>query len=129
MTKTSSQLEKLTEAIEKLLNKEVAPVAPVLPIAPVAPVLPIVQQNSGDHDLLTKLDTKVDAIQTTVNKLSERDNEYLLKTDFTSHLKDHLILRDDVDKLKDITSRMWSYGIAALFVIGLIEFALRFIIK
>jgi|ERR1035437_6353151 hypothetical protein len=38
--------------------------------------------NSGDHDLLQRVDTKVDALIITVDKISTRDNLYVLKEDF-----------------------------------------------
>jgi len=78
MTKQDTQLEKLTNAIEKLIAN---PVAPVLPVAPVAPVLPLAQTNTGDHDLLTKLDTKVDQIQLDVTELKKQGTVYVTQTD------------------------------------------------
>jgi DNA repair photolyase len=67
-----AQLQKLTEAIEKLLNKQVAP---VLPVAPVAPVLPIIPNNYGDHELLQRLDEKVklgfEAVQESIKELKD----------------------------------------------------------
>lgn len=38
--------------------------------------------NSGDHDLLQRVDTKVDALKDAVEKLTSRDNLFVLKTDF-----------------------------------------------
>ena len=68
---TDAKIDALTELIGKLLAKEVAPVAPIAPIAPVAPVLPIVEQNSGDHDALTKLVVTVNVIDKKVDRLQE----------------------------------------------------------
>ena len=82
-----------------------------------------------DHNLLMRLDQKVDNIQTTVNKLTDRDSDYVLKNDFIEHLKDYSVLRTEVDNLKTVTTKIWSYGVAGIFMVALIEFALRFIIK
>ena len=64
MSKQDTQLEKLTNAIEKLIAN------------PVAPVLPLAQTNTSDHDLLTKLDTKVDQIQLDVTELKKQDTQH-----------------------------------------------------
>ena len=38
--------------------------------------------NSGDHDLLQRVDTKVDLLIKTVDSLSSRDNLFVLKDEF-----------------------------------------------
>lgn len=42
----------------------------------------LVLNNAGDHDLLQRVDQKVDALIVTVDKISEKDNLYVLKDEF-----------------------------------------------
>jgi hypothetical protein len=58
MAKT--KIDCLLEAVEKLINNPIAPIAPVAPVLPIAPLPPV---NNLDHDLLQRLDTKVDALK------------------------------------------------------------------
>jgi hypothetical protein len=72
MKKTiDDKINALTALMEKMLLREVAPVAPVAPVLPVAPIAPIVEQNSGDHDAITKLVVTVGVIDTKVDHLQE----------------------------------------------------------
>jgi hypothetical protein len=68
---TNEKIDALTNAIEKLISRPVAPILPVAPIAPIAPILPIEPVNSGDHDAITKLVVTVGVIDTKVDKLQE----------------------------------------------------------
>ena len=97
-SKLESRIDGLTAAIEKLLNREVAPIAP---IAPVAPVLPIVEHNSGDHDLLITLDTKVDALKDDIRNINDGT---------TKTLNDHEI------RLRYLESWVWK-AIGAMAVL------------
>ena len=70
MKNTNEKIDALTNLVEKLIAKEIAPVAPIAPIAPVAPILPITPAYPGDHDNITTLvvtvgniEKKVDALQ------------------------------------------------------------------
>jgi hypothetical protein len=47
----------------------------------------LVPTNPLDHDLLTKLDTKVDQIQADVTVLKNLSNVYVTRTDWVEHLK------------------------------------------
>ena len=42
----------------------------------------VATQNSGDHDLLQRVDTKVDGLKEAVDKLFSRDEDYVMKEDF-----------------------------------------------
>ena len=64
----NKKLEELTRLVQHLVDN---PVLPVKEVAPVAPVLPIVPTNSNDHDLLQRLDEKVDSIILQIDKLSD----------------------------------------------------------
>ncbi len=92
------KLEELTNAISNIA----APVAPIAPIAPVAPVLPLAPINNGDHDLLQRIDTKLERVIADVQKLNDnysnridkletgkvdKDVAEKVKTDFESRLR------------------------------------------
>ena len=142
-----SQLTLLTEAIEKLINNPVAPVAPVLPIAPVAPVLPIVQPNSGDHDLLTsfrseslvEFRTIKEAIKELTDGTSKRiadlemdklnckeSYQSLYKASVDKAIED---LQADVKSQGTAVTRLWAYGTALIFVVGIVEFFISNFVK
>lgn len=63
--KLENRIDALITAVEKIASHQAAPIAPIAPIAPLAPV------HSGDHDLLTRLDTKVDALKEDIKVLND----------------------------------------------------------
>jgi hypothetical protein len=130
MSKTDLKLDNLTKAIEKLIAKEVAPIAPIAPIAPVAPVLPI---HTGDHDLLTKLDTKVDQIQLDVNELKKQNSIYVTTTDQAEVVRIQRIHDDEIKSLESfrdtLTGKMWGIGIMAGFGAGVLTLIGQYIVS
>jgi len=79
-----NKIDALTRVIEKLVNNPIAPIAPVAPVAPVLPLIPI---NAGDHDLLTKLDAKVDQIQSDVTELKKQGSIYVTQSEHAELIK------------------------------------------
>jgi len=120
------RLETLTAAVQKLISTSVAPVAPV---APIAPVLPVVQPYSGDHDLLTKLDTKVDAMQITLDKITSGLDKNITPEQHKELIQ---IVQDHETRIrentKDITKVM-TWGVALVVFLGVIEFVINMYIK
>jgi hypothetical protein len=120
-----NKIEHLTDLVEKLLTREVAPVAPVLPVAPIAP---IVQQNTGDHDLLTKLDTKVDQIQLDVTELKKDKNAYINQTEHNELVK---VCNDHETRVRILEKSMWKWvGVSstiAVFISIIVGFLEKFI--
>jgi hypothetical protein len=114
------QLKRLTELVQRLVDNPVAPVAPVLPLAPILPVTPA---NPLDHDLLTKLDAKVDQIQIDVTSLKNQGNLYITQADHKTVLETQ---EDHEQRLrvveKGITQMLtWgSVGIVVIEIIGII---------
>lgn len=106
-----TEIKRLSDLIEKLVSKEVLPVAPV---APIAPVLPIVPQNPLDHDLLTKLDAKVDQIQVDVTSLKNQTSFYVNRTEHLEVVRvqsDHETRTRSLEVFKEnIQGRMWAIG-------------------
>jgi hypothetical protein len=98
MSKQDTQLKELTEAIHKLLEREVAPVAPVAPVLPLAPI-----QNSGDHDLIVILDTKLTQIQLDVTELKKQNTVYVNQTDHAEVVRVQRVHDTDIEKLKFIS--------------------------
>jgi ribosomal protein S26 len=106
-----TEIKRLSDLIEKLVSKEVLPVDPVTPIAP---VLPIVPQNPLDHDLLTKLDAKVDQIQVDVTSLKNQTSFYVNRTEHLEVVRvqsDHETRTRSLEVFKEnIQGRMWAIG-------------------
>lgn len=139
MTNIDKKIQLLTIAVEKLVAN---PVLPVAPVAPVAPILPIAQIHNGDHDILTsfrseslvEFRTIKEAIKElndgTSKRISDLENEKLNTKDSYPVLykKD---VEDRLDKLENktqehnnIITKMWSYGVALIFLVGIVEFLL-----
>lgn len=143
-----SQIQLLTEAVEKLINHPVAPVLPVLPIAPVAPIAPI--DNTISNDLIVKfarLEENVklnfqqvkDAIKElndgTANRINKLENDKLniqdsyplmYKVDVDKAIKD---LQTDTKAQGTAITKLWSYGIALIFIVGIVEFIISNFVK
>ncbi len=117
MTKKSieKQIEELQHIAEKLASIAPSP----------APVL----VNSADHDLLTKLDTKLELLQTTVNKLVDRDENYIARDEWKVHLDSDADHETRIKSLESITTKLWAYGASLVFAVGLVEFLLTKFIK
>jgi hypothetical protein len=88
---TNQKIDRLTDAIERLVSKQVAPVAPVLPVAPVAPIAPLVTTSTEDHVAIATLVVSVAALDTKVTeKFLDVKNDIRGLSDGTSAtLADH----------------------------------------
>ena len=105
---TDEKLDKLLRAVEK---RVVAPIAPVLPVAPVAPVLPIL--NSGDHDLLLRLEENVN-----LNFKQVKDAIKELNDGTTSKLEDH---EGRIRQSETSITQVKTFGTALVIAVGIIE--------
>ena len=138
-SKTSKEIENAVQAISaaaaeavKTISSAAAEAKSVVAVNAqnAAKVLEISSVKDGsDHDLLQRLDQKVDNIQTTVNKLTDRDVNYITKDEHKTLLEIVADHETRIKSLETITTKIWSFGLAGIFVIALIEFALKFIIK
>lgn len=73
----SKKIDQLTDVVSRLVNVPAIPaIAPIAPI-PAIPAIPAISY-SGDHDLLQRIDTKVDRVIVDVAKL---DNSYSNRID------------------------------------------------
>ena len=118
MSNVSQQLSALTQAIEKLIA---TPVAPIAPIAPVAPVLPIIQTNTGDHDLLTKLDSKVDQIQLDVTMLKNQGNLYVTQEQHKEVVRQSADHETRLRLTEKSITQIATWGTAGIVVVGILE--------
>ena len=118
MSKTDQKIEELTNMIEKLVNKPAPVVAPIAPIAPLAPVL---QNYSGDHDLLTKLDTKVDQIQSDVLELRKDRNIYVNQAEHNEIVKQCGDHEKRLRTLESSVTRILTWGSIAIVLVGILE--------
>lgn len=125
MSSSSKQLENLTQAIEKLLAKEVAQVLPVTPIAPIAPIAPIIPANSGDHDLLTRLEENV-----TLNFKQVKDAIQELGDGTKRQIEDHekRITGNSNDLIK-IKTQQKVWGVALGMFLTLLEIIAHYVFK
>lgn len=115
---SDKKLDLLLIAINKLASKEVAPVAPVAPVLPLAPI------NNGDHDLLTKLDTKVDQIQMDVTALKAQNSVYVTRTEHQEVVR---IQADHEARIRIVEVAMvkiMQWGTIAVLLLGVAEFIL-----
>jgi hypothetical protein len=122
----TKQLKKLTDAIEKLIAN---PVLPVAPVAPVAPVLPIVQTNTGDHDLLQRLDTKVDLIQSDITELKKQNTVYVNQTEHNEVVKIQVDHEQRIRNLETSNTRILTWGSMAIIAVGILETVLTIYFK
>ena len=138
-SKTSKEIENAVQAISAAVAEAVKTISSAA--AEAKNVVAVNAQNAAkaleissvkdgsDHDLLQRLDQKVDNIQTTVNKLTDRDVNYITKDEHKTLLEIVADHETRIKSLETITTKIWSFGLAGIFAVALIEFALRFIIK
>lgn len=102
--KDEQKLDILIRGMEKIISTPIAPVAPVAPILPLAPV------NPDDHNLLIKLDTKVDALKEDIKTLSDNT---------TARLIDH---ETRIRLLETGVTRVMTFGAAGVIILGIAQF-------
>jgi hypothetical protein len=61
------KLDAVLTALERIASNPVAPIAPVAPVLPIAPIAPI---PNGDHELLQRVDVKLDNLKADVTALN-----------------------------------------------------------
>lgn len=116
----SSKIDKLIDIIS---NNQVAPIAPVAPVAPVLPVAPI---NSGDHDLLQRIDTKVDRVIVDVaninsnysTRIEKLEREKVDKVEFEEHKKSNDEIITKLLSTKDTQTVLLSIGIGLIIILS-----------
>lgn len=82
-------------------------------------------KTSGDHDLLTKLDTKVDQIQADVTVLKNQDKQNITQVqhqDLCSKTDDH---EGRLRLLEQATTRILTWGTAGVLALGVLEFIIN----
>ena len=129
------KLERLADAIEKIAKP--IPAIPSIPaIAPI-PAIPAISSSIEDHNLLIKLDTKVDQIQVDISDLKKDKNIYITlpqHTELVNCSADHETrIRtcsgkiETLDKeIEIIKSQFRTWGIAFSILVALIQVALHF---
>ena len=91
-----------------------------------APVLPIVQPNTGDHDLLTKLDTKVDQIQLDVNTLKNLGNNYVTQLQYKEVVD---IAGDHETRVRFLERNTWKLIGAATAIASIASIAISIVLR
>ena len=119
-TALAKQIERLTMIVERMTPP--IPAIPAIPSIPSIPAIaPLIPQNSGDHDLLTKLDTKVDQIQSDVSGLKKQNTNYVTQEDYNRHLKADEDHEARIRKMENVVSDVATikklvYGVVALIL-------------
>lgn len=100
------------------------PAIPAIPSIPPIPAIPAII-TSGDHDLLTKLDTKVDQIQADVTVLKNQDKNNITQTqhqDLCDKAEDHETrIRNNESNI----TKILTWGSALILIIGIAEFVIN----
>jgi hypothetical protein len=116
----AEQIKRLALIVERM-TPAIAPI-PAIPAIPAIP--PIIPTNSGDHDLLTKLDTKVDQIQLDVTELKSKMPIYVTQSEHQEVVRVQRLHDDDIEALKSfrdtLTGKIWGIGIIAGFGSGVL---------
>lgn len=116
------QLSRLTAIIERM-TPPIPAILPIPPIPPIPAIPPLI--HLGDHDLLIKLDEKVDAIQRTVDKMVEKEDSHVLLFDFNAHViectKLHSSLETRIRVLETAITKVMAWGSAVLVFSGILE--------
>lgn len=119
----ASALTRLTQIVERM-TPPIPAIPPILPI----PAIPPLPTYSNDHDLLTKLDTKVDILQTTVNDIAKREDTHVTVMSFNSHITDDdKIHADHETRMRGVelsVARILTWGSAVMVTLGLAEFVI-----
>lgn len=108
-----SQIQLLTEAVEKLINHPVAPVLPVLPIAPVAPIAPI--DNSITQDLIVKFTRLEENVKLNFQQVKDAIKE--LNDGTTSKIENHETRLNSLETSKTKQNTTMAIGIGILTIL------------
>lgn len=107
-------LDQILRAIEKIAAP-IPAIPPIPPIPPIPAILPVVP--SGDHELLQRLDVKVDALKEDIRLLTDGTGKKI--DEHESRIK----------TVETAVTKVWAYGTAMIFVVGLLEFFLLKFLK
>ena len=115
---TSDQkLDQLIALVGQVVSREVDPVEPWH----LAPVLPIVQPYTGDHDLLTKLDTKVDQIQSDVNVLKSQNTNAVTQQQHGELVRVQEDHETRIRANERSNTQLATYGTIGIIAVGIAE--------
>lgn len=125
------RLEKLTDAISRVAIP-IPAIPPIPPIPPIPAIPPVVY--TGDHDLLVKLDTKVEGLIMSVGNLSTKgDLEGHEKDDLVRHaaedkiIEDHeLRVRANTLNIEQINTQLKTWGVAVVFIMAVLTLVTHF---
>jgi hypothetical protein len=113
--KNTDKINKLTELIEVLIKREVAPILPVAPVAVVAPVLPI--DNTISQDLIVKFTRLEENVRLNFQQVKDAIKEL---NDGTTTKIAALEIKTEKN-INDITKIM-TWGSAGVLLLGVLEF-------
>ena len=127
----NKQLQKLTEAIELLVNKTIAPIPAIPPIPAIAPIpaIPPLPNYTADHDLLQKLDVKVDLIQSDITELKKQNTVYVNQTEHNEVVKIQIDHEQRIRNLETSNTRILTWGSMAIVAVGILETLLTIYFK
>lgn len=109
--KPNNDLTKEIERLSRIVERMTTPI----------PAIPAIPAN-GDHDLLVRLDTKMIELKIAVDKLTERDSDFITVRTFEAHLLKEQSLEERTRTNEISITRIMSYGTALIFAVGISEF-------
>jgi hypothetical protein len=136
MIKTTSQIENAIKLIStaaqeavRTISAAAAEAKAVVNVNAADAARVLATTNSGDHDLLQRVDTKVDALIITVDKISLRDNLFVTQTEHNEVIK---VTTDHETRIRIIetnVTRIVTWGTALVIFVGILEFLIRQFVK
>ena len=113
-----NKLDKLIELVNLLAKKEVA-------LSPITPTLPINNPHVGDHDTIIKLVAMSESLEKKVDIISTKLDTKYTTTEEHAAVVEKLNDHDTRIKILEVTvTKIWSYGTALIFILGIIQFLL-----
>jgi len=121
----AEQVKRLALIVERM-TPAIAPI-PAIPAIPAIP--PIIPPSSGDHDLLTKLDTKVDQIQSDVTDLKKQSNSSVTQAQFSEVVRIQADHESRTRALESSVTKILTWGTSIMIIIGVGEALLQIYFK
>lgn len=120
--KATSVIAQAAETAAKVVSNNAEVQAKVI-------ALPTLQE-TNDHNLLIKLDTKVDNIQQDLTSLKNQHNGYVIKPEFIEVVRIQADHETRTRVLERSTTQIVTWGSALVVFVGIVEFLInKFILK
>lgn len=119
--------DELTRALDRLTEivTRMTPPIPAIPAIQAIPAIAPLPSYTGDHDLIGEINTRLKGVEASVDKLVIREDTHVTKENLSASIVESGKVHDDHEKrlksLETVTTKIWAYGTAMVFVVGVIE--------